>query len=221
MGKCAVIMLAHFCFMNPIEIYKNHSLKNIVAEIEGVWHIEEWEKIEYYDNYMVSSFGRVKKLRHFNNNGTARPQRILKISLSGRYLRFHFRKKGIKPITVSIHRVVCKAFHENPENKPQVNHKDTIKWNNFYLNVEWSTQSENIVHAQYAGIYPFAKPKPPLKKKEEKNMKGGIHKPIIDLNTGIFYTSEELANRLNTKQRYINRLLSEERKPNTTQYRYA
>lgn len=48
-----------------------------------------------------------------------------------------------------------------------------------------------------------------------------VFKPIIDLNTGIFYTSAELADILNIKKRYVNRLLNEDRKPNTTQYRYA
>lgn len=47
------------------------------------------------------------------------------------------------------------------------------------------------------------------------------HKPIIDLNTGIYYTSTELANLLNTEPRYIRRILNEEKKPNATQFRYA
>ncbi len=47
------------------------------------------------------------------------------------------------------------------------------------------------------------------------------YKIIIDLNTGIFYNSHELSFILNTTPKYINRILSEEKKPNTTQYRYA
>lgn len=49
----------------------------------------------------------------------------------------------------------------------------------------------------------------------------GGHKPIIDLQTGIFYTSDELSFVLGMKRRYIHRMLNEDRKPNTTQYRYA
>jgi hypothetical protein len=46
-------------------------------------------------------------------------------------------------------------------------------------------------------------------------------KPIIDLNTGIFYSATEVASLLGIKTKSVNRILAEERKPNTTQYRYA
>jgi hypothetical protein len=47
------------------------------------------------------------------------------------------------------------------------------------------------------------------------------YKPIIDLNTGVFYNSGELAMLLGKPRKEISRWLTEERKPNTTQYRYA
>lgn len=39
--------------------------------------------------------------------------------------------------------------------------------------------------------------------------------------TGIFYTTNELASLLDWKIKRVYKLLSEEKKPNTTQYRYA
>ena len=74
---------------------------------------------------------------------------------------------------MSVHRLVAQAFIPNPDNKPQVNHKDSDRANNNVINLEWVTSSENNTHA-----YKFGKN---YRKFGKEN---GKSKPIIqyDLN---------------------------------------
>ena len=57
------------------------------------------------------------------------------------------KRKGFK-----VHRLVAELFCKNFLDKPEVNHKDGIKINNHYSNLEWVTHSENIQHAWDTGL---------------------------------------------------------------------
>ena len=50
-----------------------------------------------------------------------------------------------------MHRIVAKAFIDNPENKPAINHIDSNKENNDISNLEWCTQHENMQHCSRKG----------------------------------------------------------------------
>lgn len=57
-----------------------------------------------------------------------------------------------KAICRKVHREVAKAYIPNPDNKPQVNHRNGIKIDNIPTNLEWCTNRENALHAFDNGL---------------------------------------------------------------------
>lgn len=110
---------------------------------------EIWLPIENYENlYEVSNLGRVRRIESVvtNTNGIRRkfPGKILKpVANSSGYLFVKLSKNGISRVFL-IHRLVASAFIPNPNNLPQVNHKDENKLNNTIFNLEWCSAKENI-----------------------------------------------------------------------------
>ena len=73
--------------------------------------------------------------------------------------------------TIRIHRLVCNAFHSNPDNLPSVNHKDLNKQNNHYNNLEWISSQGNTDHAKAAGVINFSGFNNPSAKLTEEDLK--------------------------------------------------
>lgn len=102
---------------------------------------EQWKNIEGYEGlYQVSNEGRVKSL----GNNKTRKEKILKSVKNTRgYLTVQLWKDG-KPVMKLVHRLVAEAFLGNPQNSPQVNHKDETPTNNNVNNLEWCDAKYNI-----------------------------------------------------------------------------
>jgi len=94
---------------------------------------EIWRPVLGYEGlYEVSSFGRVR-----------RGNRLLKTQdYPNGYLYVSLCKDGARKNRM-IHRLVAEAFLPNPNNYPQVNHKDETITNNFLDNLEWCTGKYN------------------------------------------------------------------------------
>lgn len=111
---------------------------------------ELWKPIHNFENYEVSTLGRVKNIK---------TNKIMKLNNKGGYLSIslvnYLERKSFK-----VHRLVALAFIQNLENKSDVNHIDKNKHNNNISNLEWSTRAENNLHGKLNVIITTNKNKP-------------------------------------------------------------
>lgn len=121
---------------------------------------EIWIDIKGYEGlYQVSSLGRVKSLTRIikHSEGFLRTikGRIIKLqqnNFRSGYYEVSLHKDGTEK-RFRINVLVAKSFIPNPENKPQVNHKNGDKSDNSVDNLEWSTDIENKRHGWENGLY--------------------------------------------------------------------
>lgn len=105
---------------------------------------EIWENVVGYEGlYQVSTVGRVRSLERVDANGHTVKEKILtSFPNKGGYYKANLYRDG-KMEVKSVHRLVAETFIPNPDNLPQVNHKDEDKGNNLVENLEWCTASYN------------------------------------------------------------------------------
>lgn len=96
-----------------------------------------WKDIQGFEGlYEVSNFGNVRSLKYGKI-------KYLKPADDGNgYYFVNLSKNGIVK-NFKIHRLVANAFIPNPNNLPQINHKDEDKTNNKANNLEWCNNQYN------------------------------------------------------------------------------
>lgn len=115
---------------------------------------EIFKEIPNYNGiYFVSNFGNVKSI-----NRKIKVKNFYK-TIYGKFLKQSLTGKGYKKSNgylvvrlngklKKVHRLVAITFLENPNNLPQVNHKDKNTTNNKLNNLEWCTNFQNSHHAK-------------------------------------------------------------------------
>lgn len=116
-------------------------------------NIEIWVKVKGFEQYLeVSSWGRIKHLER----EWVTTERFGKRYLPERITYGYNGTKGYKRVSksidgddndMSVHVLVALAFIPNPDNLPEVNHKDGVKYHNWIENLEWSTTQDNALHS--------------------------------------------------------------------------
>ena len=116
---------------------------------------EIWKALPSVTGVEISTFGRVRILdRLISSEKYTRfiKGRILKQYVNAHgYLRVSIPVDG-KWTMKSVHRIVAQTFIQNPDNLPQVNHRDCDRKNNNVDNLEWCTSSYDAKYREKYGV---------------------------------------------------------------------
>lgn len=99
-----------------------------------------WNRITGFPNYGINMSGEIysfttrKKLKPWEQRNGYLIVRLF---------------KGGKSFSKYVHRLVGEVFLDNPDNLPEINHKDGNRQNNNVENLEWTSRSDNMLHKIY------------------------------------------------------------------------
>jgi hypothetical protein len=137
----------------------------------------DWRVVSEYPGYSVNKQGDIL------NNDTKKQLKPTKFSNGYMFVTLCDENGHHKN---SVHRLVAKAFVDNPKGYDYVNHIDGNKSNNKAENLEWCTQSENMKHAYGTGL------QKPIRSQIEYSLSRSAEKrkrPVRNSETGACYSS--------------------------------
>ena len=170
--------------MLKLGVHKTFKGKRLYKEI---WR----DVVGYEGKYEISNMGRIRSLNYAHQKGKIQ---ILKPYMDKGYLRIKLGANGKKK---AIHKFVAEAFIPNVENKPEIDHINTVTTDNRVCNLRWVTKSENqnnpltLKHKSEA-IKGRPLPKEQVMKMRETNP---FKMEVICIETNIIYESASEAAR--------------------------
>ena len=156
---------------------------------------EVWKPIIKGQNgkHEVSNKGRIRSL-NYKKLGITKVLKLSKDTMGYYYIMLYINKKNK---AFRVHRLVAEAFIPNPDNKPCVDHINTIRTDNQVQNLRWVTQKENCNNEISLKHQSKSQKGKKISEEHKKKLREGAPncKKVLCVETGIIYSSTREAER--------------------------
>lgn len=121
----------------------------------------------YEESYQISDHGRIFTKRRLDGNRLIYGRELHPLLTKDGYLKVGLTKNSVTK-RYYLHRLVATQFINNPDNLPEVNHKDGNKLNNTVSNLAWCSKKENLKHAANHSLMQHGAARPSAKLTEDQ-----------------------------------------------------